>query len=133
MPSGSKPGERRGGRKKGTPNKINAGRRNAEKAAAEEVARQQASGAAPAKPAFDAKTQLEQYAMVLTNMIAVEQRKEKPDPKWIKDLIDVGIRACGQLLPYQHRRLGQIGVDVEALMQRDGTLKVTIASSDGDL
>jgi hypothetical protein len=133
---GSKPGERRGGRKKGTPNKFTQGRKRAEQAAKVEIAN--ARGTEPVAlsepPKFDAKTQMEQFAMVLTNMVAAEQRKgDKADLKWMRDVIDAGVRACAHLMPYQHRRLAPSGIDVEALLKNDGSLQVSISSSDRDL
>lgn len=55
------------------------------------------------------------------------------DPKWYKDCLQAADKAVDGLLPYEHRRLAQTSIDVEALLKRDGSLHVTIATSDADL
>lgn len=117
-------GRKTGGRKKGTPNKRTQGRQVAEVAAKAEMV---------TPPAFDPLDHLEKIAMTFVSMAAKEQQKDKPDQKWLAQLLECSVRTLKEITPYRHRRLGQLGIDVEALMQRDGTLRVSISSGDSDL
>ncbi len=87
----------------------------------------------PPSSTFDPLDQLERIAMTFISMAAKEQQREKPDIKWMRELLESAARTCKEIAPYRHRRLGQLGVDVEALMQRDGSLKVSISTGDTDL
>lgn len=139
MPSGSKPGERRGGRKKGTPHKRTQGRLRAEALAREQAATettQSGTTSSPQQPLFDSLDQKRKIAMALISLAAEAAAKKNTkeyDPRWYKDCLQAADKAVDGLLPYEHRRLAQTSIDVEALLKRDGSLHVTISSSDADL
>src|SRR5215468_9148825 len=115
MPGGgSKPGQRRGGRKKGTPNKRTIGE------VSYESKRQEAQKEA-AKPHLDSLDQMQVIAGTLVGMAAQAQRSEKPDNKWIKELLEAAGRAYTAILPYEHRRLATLEPAMETVVKPDGT------------
>ncbi|SRR5258706_4949948 len=130
---GSKPGERRGGRKTGTPNKRTVGRIEA-RAKAEEIAAKQPQ---QEFPEFDSLDHKRKICFILFSLVAEEQnkrmRREKWDPKWLKDAAEAADRALNGLLPYQHRRLATLEPAMETVVKPDGSVHVTITRTDSEL
>lgn len=126
---GSKPGERRGGRQKGGLNKRTVGMQQAIK----EANAMTDAAADRQNLSFDSLDQLRAISRTLISMAASEQRRERPDPRWLLELLNAGAKVCACLLPYEHRRLASVGIDVEALMKGDGNrLYVSISPVDAD-
>jgi hypothetical protein len=129
---GAKPGERRGGRKTGTPNKRTLARQAIEEEAKEAVA-ETAAAVPTAALMMKALVAQRKIAMTLMGMAATEQRKEKPDVGRLQSLLEAAARVWKDIAPYEDRRLGQIGFDVEALLNKqDGTLHVHISATEAD-
>lgn len=123
MPAGAKPGERRGGRAKGTPNKRTIG-----EALFKEQARKQ-----PTQEDFDSLVQMRAIAKMFIGMAAAEQRQDKPDKKWLKELGDSASKTLAYMLPYEHRRLATLEPAMETVVKPDGSVHVTISRTDSEL
>jgi hypothetical protein len=134
MPAGgSKPGERRGGRKVGTPNK----RTLFAKAIAEKAASEAAKDASVIGATFDSIAEKRRIYMILMSLVVEEQnkrtRQEKWDPKWLKDTAEAADKCLNGLLPYEHRRLATLEPAMETVIKPDGSVHVTISRADSEL
>ena len=125
MPAGAKPGERRGGRRKGSPNKRTIGEVAARRAQIQE--------AIVKSEHFDSLDQMRAIAKLFIGMAASEQRRDKPDQKWMKELGDSAAKTLAYILPYEHRRLATLEPAMETVVKADGSVHVTISRSDAEL
>ena len=96
MPRGSKPGERRGGRKKGTPNKTVVAKAAHILAAAGETAK---------APSFSAYTRLFELAEDYDRDLTVALAKKPQNPTEIAECREQLARILKDLLPYEKPRL----------------------------
>ncbi len=112
---GSKPGERRGGRQKGTPNKLSIGRMKAQLVVS--------------APEFDPYDQLEIIAKTFLERARAEQHRDKPNMRFVDDLLDKAARVLRDMLPYKRARLTAMKVSGD----RDAPLFDLSALSDQEL
>lgn len=110
MPGGgSKPGERRGGRKKGTPNKRTVG-------VAEHISQlrqiiKSSPRATPRAPDFDSLSEMRTAAKLLKNVLVKAYEKYQAgelDAESIRKQLIEYLKACAEIAPYEYSKLASI-------------------------